>query len=255
MEGHDEITFLGQYKDFNFNVTFDLNNKSEKDAAAAMDYVRKHIEKYAYEFAPVNLNKVRMLFKDVKISNLSDLAQFLEVKKLRDELITTVPMPELVPVAESALLWMLFEKIGISLMTDEKLTISPQKAEFEDTIALIGKYKNWTAIKKLSLEGSKDYEISGILSGITYTLVQKSLEFASKMPDAKNIAKVSSGKRKSFGNLAAALRAATENNLTDGPSLIKVCEAVGYFPYPTTSLLSDAYPSIKPPKVKGRKPK
>ena len=93
------------------------------------------------------------------------------------------------------------------------------------------------------------------MSAIIYTLVNKSFEFASKKPDEKEIAKISSGKRKSYSNLAVALRAAEENNIKDGCSIIKICESIGFYPYPTTSLLSDAYPTIKPPKVKGRTPK
>jgi hypothetical protein len=67
-----------------------------------------------------------------------------------------------------------------------------------------------------------------------------------------------SGKRKTLGNLCAAL-SALEPKLSGGREdacmVAKVMEEVGYRPYASPDMLTAAYPDIKPPKMKGRKPK
>ena len=66
------------------------------------------------------------------------------------------------------------------------------------------------------------------------------------------------GKRKSYINLAAALNEVS-GKLTgtkqDAYTIMKVFEKLSFTPYATPSMLTAAYPDIKPPKVKGRKPK
>ena len=156
---------------------------------------------------------------------------------------------EMRPIAESYYFNRLMAKAGLKIKPDAQTSIKPTKEEFGNMIAFVGKYKDWMAIKKLGLEKAKDYEISGILSGINFTLVNKSFSFAGMENEVSGITK---GKRKSYGAVVECL------GKIENPSpyvVCKVLEELGFRPYASSHMLTEASPDIKPPKVKGRKPK
>jgi len=258
MFGDDEIVFSGKYKDFDFSVRFDLGKAEEKDVAAGLLHVSEKIEEPAYMFSGLDLKKVDEVAK--KCSSIEEIVGYLDANPIRKMLEPSVNNKKLLPAAESCFFNLLFKKSGIKLRPEIPLKLKAEKIKEEGRIAFIGKYKNWTAIKKLSLkEVDEDWEVSGILSGINHSIVNKALEFS-----CKNYAKVeekakaaAKGKRKSIKAAAEALDTIKgEINSECGPVLLtKTLEALKYYTYITPFVLVDAYPDLKPPKPRGRMPK
>ncbi|NYZ73866.1 DUF2666 family protein [Candidatus Micrarchaeota archaeon] len=259
MEGGDELIFTGQYKDFRLGIRFDLSGKEPKDAAAALAYISERIEPAAFASSGIDTKKVED-FAALDGKGVGAVVAFLEMNTtgaIREKLGSAMNNPDLMSVAECYLLNQLLMKAGVAFKVAPSPAVVPKEEKIEDFIGFIGNYKGWIAIKKLGLENVQDYEVSGILSGINHTIVNKAFDFAGMKNDAL-VGSVASGKRKSYGNLGAALRG-LEGKLTGGADdayvVCKVCENVGYKPYASPEMLTNAYPDIKPPKVKGRKPK
>jgi hypothetical protein len=161
--------------------------------------------------------------------------------------------PELVTAAESYLFNRLLSKAGVDFKPKGEAALAATEEKTEDFIGFIGKFGNWISIKKLGLEKVQDYEVSGILSGINHTAVNKAFDFAGMKDDSGSVMK---GKRKSYGNLTDSLKD-LEGKLSgdDAMTVCRVFEGIGFRPYASPEMLTAAYPDIKPPKVKGRKPK
>ena len=247
MYGSDEIVFTGRYKDFGLGVHYDLAKASEKDVAGILSEISEKIEPFAYSFSGIGTKAIEEQVKvegtgiqaAVKAIEQSDFSKWSKEKYPK----------EMRPIAESYYFNRLMAKAGLKIKPDAQTSIKPTKEEFGNMIAFVGKYKDWMAIKKLGLEKAKDYEISGILSGINFTLVNKSFSFAGMENEVSGITK---GKRKSYGAVVECL------GKIENPSpyvVCKVLEELGFRPYASSHMLTEAYPDIKPPKVKGRKPK
>jgi len=258
MFGDDEIVFSGKYKDFDFSARFDLGKAEEKDVAAALLHVSEKIEEPAYRFSGLDLKKVDEVAK--KCTSIEEIISYLDANPIRKMLEPSVRDKKLMPAAESCFFNLMFKKSGIRLRPEIPLKLKPEKIKEEGRIAFIGKYKSWTSIKKLSLkEVDEDWEISGILSGINHSIVNKALEFSCKnYADVEEKAKVAAkGKRKSIAAAAEALESIKgEINGECGPVLLtKTLEELKYYTYITPFVLVDAYPDLKPPKPRGRMPK
>ncbi|MEW6036307.1 MAG: DUF2666 family protein [Candidatus Micrarchaeota archaeon] len=253
MDGQDEIIFTGAYKDFRLGIRFDLSGKTPADAAGALGYVSEMIEPYAFKFSGIDMAAIEKL-AEPKGNGPGAVAAFFDgiaPGELRAKLLATLPKPGLIPAAESYLLNRLLAKAGVQFKTPPSESLKPVEEETGDFIGFIGKYGQWVAIKKLGLEKVQDYEVSGILSGINHTIVNKAFDFAGAKTGADGGAE--GGKRKSFGNLAEAMRGMDAG--TGAFSLCRRLEKIGYKPYASPEMLTEAYPDIKPPKVRGRKPK
>ncbi|MEW6748718.1 MAG: DUF2666 family protein [Candidatus Micrarchaeota archaeon] len=253
----DEIIFTGQYKDFKLGIRFDLSGKSEKDVAAALAYVSEKVEPHAFRFSGIDTDAVDG-FAKISGKGLAAVYDFLEANKpgdIKDALGKALKDPKLMPAAESYLMNRLLAKAGIAFKAGSN-DAKPVDEGVDDFIGFIGKYGKWIAIKKLGLENVKDYEVSGILSGVNHTAVNKGFDFAGVEKDDATVASVTKGMRKSFNNAAAMLKA-LEPKLDGGKAYLvcKSLETLGYPPYATPGMLTDAYPDIKPPKTRGRKPK
>lgn len=256
MEGEDEILFTGAYTDFELSLRYDLSNKTSEDAAQALVDVSNKIEPYAYQFSGINTDKINS-FAKVNPKGISEIILFLEKnspKTIKDTLLQAVPKPELLSTADSYLFNRLLSNAGIKFKPVTFSKIVGKNGGTEDFIGFIGKYKEWTAIKKLGITNKvQDYEVSGILSGVNFTVVNKAFDFSSSK---KPIPDLSSLKRKSYSNILFALKKLHELKLDNDPFVVcKTFETVGYKPYASPDMLTAAYPDIKPPKVKGRKPK
>src|SRR5208283_60494 len=179
-------------------------------------------------------------------------------KELKDALAKTVPDPLLLPAAESCLLNALLVKAGVAFKPAISTAMKPAIEEPGDVIAFIGRYGQWVAIKKLGLENVRDYEVSGILAGVNHTIVNKAFDFSGMVKDDALVASVSAGKRRSLGNLGMCLReleGKLRSDDSDAYTVCKVFETLGYKPYASPEMLTNAHPDIKPPKQKGRKRK
>ena len=247
MYGSDEIVFTGKYNGFGLGVHYDLGKASEKDVAGILAEISEKIEPFAYAFSGIDTKAIEdqvkvdgtgieAATKAVKSSDFSKWSKEKYSKEMR-------------PIAESYYFNRLMAKAGLKIKPDAVSSIKPTKEESGDMIAFIGRYRDWVAIKKLGLEKANDYEVSGILAGINFTIVNKSFSFAGMETDVSSITK---GKRKSYGAVVECLGEIE----TPTPYIVcKVLEELGFRPYASSHMLTEAYPDIKPPKVKGRKPK
>ncbi|MFH1520417.1 MAG: DUF2666 family protein [Candidatus Micrarchaeota archaeon] len=258
MFGGDEVIFTGEYKRFKLGICFDLRGKEPKEVAQVLAYVSSKIEQPAFEFSGIDTKKIDEIAK-LKGTGLKAIVNFIETSnKLRDELGKYVNDPKLVCVAECYLFNRLLTQAGVQFKIMPTNTPKPSDEKIEDFIGFMGKYKEWVAVKKLGLTKVQDYEVSGILSGVNHTIVNKAFDFAGVNKNDVLVDSIVKGKRKSYNNLAAALKE-LETKLTNGPDdvylVCKVFENLGFKPYASPGMLTDAHPDIKPPKVKGRKPK
>jgi len=259
MDGRDEIIFTGEYKDFKLGVRYDLSGKSEGEVAAILSHLSETIEPHAFRFSGVDLEKIDAIVK-ISGGGIDAVCGFLEGTPpgvMKEALGKALPDPKLKPAAESYLLNRLLSKAGV-LFKAKPEPVKGEEEKIEDFIGFIGKFGKWIAIKKLGVEKVADYEVSGILSGINHTIVNKSLDFAGLKRDDAAVQSAVGGKRRSFGNIAVALRAIApklDGTANDAYLVCKTLEALGYKPYASPEMLKDAHPDIKPPKVKGRKPK
>ncbi|MBN1169402.1 DUF2666 family protein [Candidatus Micrarchaeota archaeon] len=247
MYGSDEIVFTGKYKDFSLGVHYDLSKAAEKDVAGILTEISEGIEPFAYAFSGINTEEICQQAK-VSGSGIEAVAKAVEQSDF-GKWVKQKYAKEMRPVAESYYFNRLLANAGVKIRPETQNAIKPTKEDFGGTIAFVGKYKDWIAIKKLGLENVKDYEVSGILAGINFTIVNKSLAFAGFEGDASSITK---GKRKSYGAAVECLR---EIENPEPHIVCRVLEELGFRPYASSHMLTDAYPDIKPPKVKGRKPK
>jgi len=256
---HDEIIFSGAYKDFKMGLKFDLGTAQPNDVAFALGYVSSGIEPWAFRFSGMDTEKIAK-FAEPQGNGLAAIVAFLEATPpavIKENLLKAIPRPELMAAAESYLINQLFRKAGVPFtVSGIQSPLQPEKEEAGDVIAFIGKYKEWVAVKKLSLEKVQDYEVSGILCSINHTVVNKAFDFSGWKTDAGQVPETS--KRKSFGSLVQSLRG-LQGNLGGRPDdayrICKTLEGVGFKPYASPEMLTEAYPDIKPPKVRGRKPK
>jgi hypothetical protein len=260
MEGSDEIIFSGAYKDLRLGMRFDVSGKAPGDVISALAQISSAVEPHAYRLAGIDMGMIEAMAQP-KGSGMQGVCGFLQdarPRELQAALAKAVPLEGLVPAAESYMLNRLLAKAGVSFMPQPAGAIKPSREEPGDHLAFIAKYGNWVAIKKLGLEKVKDYEVSAMLAGVNHSVVNKAFDFAGAKDD-KSVQEVLAGKsRKSCTNLCAALEVLAPR-LTgaagDAYVITKVMEGVGYKPYASPEMLTGAYPDIKPPKVKGRKPK
>lgn len=258
MIGGDEIIFSGGYKGFRLGVRYDISGKTPSEVAGVLHSISSQIEGQAYALSGIDTRKVdEIAIPDGK--GIAAVYGFLEARssEWNKTIKGSLKDPKLMTVANSYLMNRLLSAAGVPFKAAVGSGIEPQKEDIGDTIAFIGKCGKWIAVKKLGLENVKDYEVSGILSGINHTAVNKGFDFAGMCGGDDIIGEVTMRKRKSHSNMAQALRE-LEPKLggRNDPYLVcKTCEKIGFTPYASPGMLTDAYPDIKPPKVKGRKPK
>ncbi len=250
MYGNDEIMLTGKYKEFEAGLHYELGSATEKDVSGILSKISNDIEPFCFRFSGIDTGT---LDKSIKSSGkgLEGFIRSIEENSSEfNKSARAIYDKKMMPIAETYYMSRLAELCGVRIKPEAKEKIAPKNEKPGDSIAFIGKYGKWVAIKKLGLEKVKDYEISGILSGINYTLVNKSFDFSGDN-DESEVMKITKGRRKSYGAVAECLKE------SDGSaySVCKILETVGYRPYASSHMLTDAYPDIKPPKVKGRKPK
>ena len=206
----DEIIFCGAYKEFRLGIRFDMAGKSPEEAARALIYVSSRIEPHAYRFSGLNTAVIEDIVSGFSGSGVPAVYGFLDshpTKELKEMLAKSVPDSALLTVAESCLFNSMLTKAGVPFKAAEpKPQTIPTDEKIEDFIGFVGKCGTWLAIKKLGLEKVKDYEVSGILSGINNTALNKAFDFSGAKKDFALVNAIAAGKRKSYGNLGMALR-------------------------------------------------
>ena len=144
-----------------------------------------------------------------------------------------------------------------------------------DSIEFAAKYKNWVAIKKLSIrDDTKPEEVALSLSSIRQTTDKKAFEILGidTVPLDTYAAKLTEGMRKSYSSLSKALegldakeaKAVAEAACKDKKELTeianvylfrKVVQNLKYDFDVNPAVLSKAFPELKVPKPPGRAPK
>ena len=253
MLGEDEVVFSGKYKDFRLGVRYDVSQKDEKEVASILGHISSRIEPYAYSFSGIDTKAIEGFIR-MDGKGIAAVADYLDnnSSEWNKWIKGTLKEPKLMPAANSYLFNRLLDKAGVSFKVNTPPTITPENEDTSDVIAFIAKYKDWVAIKKLGLEKVKDYEVSGILGGVNYTAVNKAFDFADMEKNDDRVQSVIKGKRKSLGNAVLCLK---ELEGSDPYVVCKVLEELGFRPYASSHMLVDAHPDVKPPKVRGRKPK
>ncbi len=252
MLGDEELIFSGRYKDFVFERRFDLSHATEKDVAAALLHINENIEQAGYRFSGIDYKKVDGLAK--KLSGVEEVAAYLRESNLRKNLEGCVKDKKLIPAAESCFLGLLLSRAGIETKPRLPLSLKPEEFREEGRIVFIAKYRDWVAIKKLSLAGVEaDWEVAGIIAGSNMSAVNKAFQLAeTNFTATENEAKkIAAGKRKSFAAAAEIIEKAAGNPVL----LTKSLETLGYYTYLTRFVLMDAYPDLKPKKPRGRAPR
>lgn len=251
MYGKDEIMITGKYKDFSIGMVYDLDGADEKTVSGILSKISEDIEPFCFKYSGIDI-----VFLDKLITcsgkGTSGFAKTLDEKS--SEFIKAAKAKyskEMMHVVESYYINKLAKLCDINFKPDPIENIKPKKESPADIISFVGKFKDWVAIKKLGLEKVKEYEISGILGGINYTLVNKAFDFSGIDCDESKVLEITKGKRKSIGAVSECIVEAEGNSFL----ICKALETLGYRPYASSHMLVEAYPDIKPPKVKGRKPK
>lgn len=263
MIGEDEVLLSGKYKDFDMNVKFGLSKASEKDVAYVLSYINESIEQKAFEFSGIKTDMID-LFAAPSGKGLAAVIDFLKTNpqtEIKKQLQAACPVPELMPAAESYMFNRLLAKAGVPFKVQGlQSALKPDKEDVEKRIMFVGKFKEWSVIKKVSINpDTPDWEVSGMLCGVNYTIINKAFDFAGMNKNETLISEVCKECRKSFGNVLATLEK-LEQKLPADPleAAYVVCKSMtgmGYPPYATQTMLVKAYPDIKPPKPKGRMPK
>jgi hypothetical protein len=148
-------------------------------------------------------------------------------------------------------------------------------SEEKDSIEFLAKYKNWIAIKKMSISDDvKPEEIAFHLASIRQTIDKKAFEIlgidTSILDEEAN--KITGGARKSFKSLAEAISSLSSEEAREAVQkackgkeelqevanaylLRKVVQNLGFDFDVNQEMLAKVYPELKIPKPLGRKPK
>jgi len=140
----------------------------------------------------------------------------------------------------------------------------------EGEIVFSAKYRDWIAIKKLSVDGNtKPEEVSAILASINSTLQRKSYDFIGINREAiEEYAKsLSKGKRKAYGSLAEVVSSVKPGEVKEkllsccpDPKLLPIAESfflkslvesIGFRTTLDADVLTEVYPHLKIPKPRG----
>jgi hypothetical protein len=245
MVGADEIILTGQYKDFRSDIKYDLSGANESEVSSILGSLSDTIEVFAFKFSEINLGAIERYAK-IDGTGLQAVINFLESHpqgELKAELRKAIPVPELMPAAESYFFNVLMKSAKISFRVGNSMYINsksygqlevedhsmyvnstnlrtavtkghlisvpslkPSKEAVDNQIFFVGKFGSWIVIKKLTLDAVKDWEVSGILCSINNTIVNKAFDFSKVERNDTLISKLCSGKRKSYGNLLAVLK-------------------------------------------------
>jgi hypothetical protein len=259
----DELIFSGKYGSWELSARFDLDGASPEDVACALAYLHEQIEGEAFCHSGIECDKIEAMVPEGK--GIGAAAKFIGSMKSgqwKELMVKYAVKPELAPVAESKLICSLLKKFGLHACVTSGMAcskIKPAAQEpLEGQIALICRYKDWIAIKKMGVdETTKDYEVAGILSAINTTLVRKAFDFVEVDRGAEAVAdELTRGMRKSFQNLATALAGAEpkarEDPIYNALLMKKILENLGFPPYANVESMIKAYPELKTAKPRGR---
>mgnify|MGYP005833034653 CR=1 FL=1 len=252
----DSVEAWGAYKGWRFGYFFELEGKTSENAAYALAKIADEIEEKSYAHIGLNRQVVDEATKNARGNGIDGLVDFLERSKPLGNVFENAcgEKKELRHAAQSYFFNKILKLFNVPYRLTakmlEKEKIEGIAKEPDDQIVFVGKYKEWVAIKKLTVPGSEEYEIGGIIANICTTIVPKTFQFA------KISANMKTTKGKSMKNLVEMLKCVESGEEKQtAANVYAVFEAYGLMPYPTLQMLEKAYPDLKIKKPKGRMPK
>jgi len=261
MIGSDEMILTGRYKGFSASLRYDLQGKAPEQVAFAIRQVIDLVEPQSYAFSGIDTAKIDAFVGSPGRGAEAAHAFLCENSpgSISSALSEAMEDPLLKSAGESYLLNRLLSSCSLPSKPASDESLPSGKEEIGDMIAFIAKYQGWVTIKKLGVEGAKDYEVCAILAGVNHSLIRKGFELLGASKGAMAGERIAKGKRRSWGNLrdcrAEAGKAMGGERNEDAAMLVKMCETLGFMPYATPAMLTAAHDDIKPPKTRGRKPK
>jgi len=244
-------------------IVFDLSSAPEKDVAYAAAFCSEKVDALAFSYSGISLPILdRELAKYSGNGPKEAGKALIAAKSLREAFRDSVgDKPALMPAAECYFFSKLPGRFGFSPKLAPGMVASqakPKPFAPAGRVALVSRYREWIAIKKLSIEpGMERWEIAGILAGINETLVKKAFDFAG-LDKAKLDAKAAGlikGKRKSYQAIGEALQGVEGSPAEVAYLYNSILSAFEILPYANRPMLSRQYPEIKGPAIRGRKPK
>ncbi|GEM_PF-772450 len=251
--------------EINSTERFDFSGANPGDVAYACAFASEKAELPAFQYSGIDLKRADALLAPLSGKGAPAAAKALNSVSsgLRASLSEAAGKPTLLPAAEAYFFGKFLEKFGIPAKLPSALlksSIKPKSSPPKKRIGLMARYGDWISIKKLGLDaGVPKWEISGMLAGITETLVPKAFQFAEfgKESIAEAAEKAAMGKRKSYGAIAEVLSAVPPSlsEMQTSYFLFTALSALGPKPYANRGMLTKEYPDIKPPKPRGRQAK
>jgi len=258
----DEIFFSAKTPSLNESYKLPISaSTTPEEVANFLGFLHKHVEEQIYEVLSIDRAKVRAYAEKVaKGSGVKGIFQTFSVLKpgeIKNALQHACREEKLIPIAQVAFLRAVLEKFGAPAFPISSGKFSPGKADSENEIIFTGKFKEWVAIKKLSIDAdTTPQEIAGVLSSINATLVRKYFDFhgADAFALQELAEKATKGKGRGHGALLKTfqnLEIPTEHQSCFLHFLFK---NLGYSTYIHPELMQEIYPELKIPKPKGRMP-
>lgn len=244
-------------------IAFDLSNASEKDVAYAAAFCSEKTDALAFAYGGIDTSILDKELAKYSGNGPKDAGKaLLTAKSLREVFKDSVgDKPALLPAAECYFFSKLPSRFGFSpklvpgMLSSQ---IRPKPFAPGPRVALVSKYGEWIAIKKLSIEpGVERWEIAGILAGINETLVKKAFDFSGldKIRLDATVAALTKGKRKSYPAIGEALQGIEGSPAEIAYLCNSILSTFEIPPHANRGMLSKQYPEIKGPPIRGRKPK
>lgn len=261
----DEVVFSGNYKEWSCALRFDLNNAKNEDAAYALAVIHEKIEEKAFEYSGINCKMIEDYIPEG--SGINELINFLgsiKPSEWRRNLLNAAPKKELLRACETKFISSAFAKHKIyTKIRPEMLNLQlnfQNENIINNQITFVGKYLDWAAIKKMSIDkNTANYEVAGILANINTSLVRKTFDFTTFEKNEEITTKLTQGKKRSIDNLIQVLKGAlqyiTQDKIQNAFLIGQVIEKLGFYHYANVEMLIPAYPDLKPPRKSGRNAK
>ncbi|MEM4272495.1 MAG: DUF2666 family protein, partial [Candidatus Bilamarchaeaceae archaeon] len=179
----EELIFEMDYKGERRGVRFNLESASEEDVAHAISRILPFVNEQAFRFSGIDRKPIEEFVNSLSAPTASEALKSTPISVMRAALDSAVRgNPLLFPAAEAYFYFLLLKKYSLSQFPSEEMfrgKPSMDAVQPRARIALIAKFGNWVAIKKMSIvPGVQDYEVSAILCAISETLARKAFDFA-----------------------------------------------------------------------------
>lgn len=263
----NEIILSCNYKELKIGKRYVFEgNPDGKVVSGVLSALSDEIEQQAFEWSGLDTKKLDEVVSKCQGVGIKGVISALRTTKRADLLPGAKDESAMVPIAESYFLNKLFKKCIVSIRPEPNASFTFTK-EDPNHVIFIGNIKPWFAVRRIVVDSkTQEYEVSGILSAINFTITNKSFEFLKLNTTSNDLFSCGTGARKSFSALADAFQELEEKlklckldaNYV-AYACLQTCSNVGfkkgvpgYMPYANAYVMEDKYPDLKVKKPKGR---